>query len=52
MKELIEEALKQVEPKLEEKERLFDLKDKIMSQINSLNDTSFETKINNHLHDI
>ena len=45
MKDIITKALKQVEPKLEEKERLLNLKDKIMSQINSLNDTSFETKI-------
>ena len=45
MKDIIKKALKQVEPKLDEKDRLFDLKDKIIFQINSLNDTSFETKI-------
>ena len=45
MKELIEEALKQVEPKLEEKEKLLNLKDKILNEINNLGITNIEPKV-------
>ena len=45
MKELIEEALKQVEPKLEEKEKLLNLKDKILNEINDLGLTNVEPKV-------
>ena len=45
MKELIEEALKQVEPKLEEREKLLNLKDKILNQINNLGITNIEPKV-------
>ena len=45
MKELIEEALKQVEPKLEEKEKLLNLKDKILNEINDLELTNVEPKV-------
>ena len=45
MKELIEEALKQVEPKLEEREKLLKLKDKILNEINNLGITNIEPKV-------
>ena len=45
MKELIEEALKQVEPKLEEREKLLNLKDKILNEINNLGITNIEPKV-------
>jgi len=45
VKELIEEALKQVEPKLEEKEKLLNLKDKILNEINDLGLTNVEPKV-------
>ena len=45
MKELIEEALKQVEPKLEERERLLNLKDKILNEINNLGIKNIEPKV-------
>ena len=45
MKELIEEALKQVEPKLEEKEKLLNLKDKILNEINNLGLSNIEPKV-------
>ena len=45
MKEIIKEALKQVEPKLEEKEKLLNLKDKILNQINSLDISNIEPKV-------
>ena len=45
MKELIKEALKQVEPKLDEKERLLNLKDNIINKINKLGIKSVEPKV-------
>ena len=45
MKEIIEEAIKQVEPKLEEKEKLLNLKDKILNEINDLGLTNVEPKV-------
>ena len=45
MKELIEEALKQVEPKLEERERLLKLKDRILNEINNLGIKNIEPKV-------
>jgi len=45
VKELIEEALKQVEPKLEEREKLLKLKDKILNEINNLGITNIEPKV-------
>ena len=45
MKELIREALKQVEPKLEEKEKLLNLKDKILNEINNLGLSNIEPKV-------
>jgi len=45
VKELIEEALKQVEPKLEEREKLLNLKDKILNEINNLGITNIEPKV-------
>ncbi|SVA33287.1 uncharacterized protein METZ01_LOCUS86141, partial [marine metagenome] len=34
-----------VEPKLEDRKKILDLKDKIISQINRLSDKNFETKV-------
>ena len=45
MKEIIKEALKQVEPKLEEKEKLLNLKDKILNEINDLGLSNIKPKI-------
>ena len=45
MKEIIEEALKQVEPKLEEKEKLLNLKNKILNEINNLGLSNIEPKV-------
>ena len=45
MKELIEEALKQVEPKLGEREKLLNLKDKILNEINNLGLSNIEPKV-------
>ena len=45
MKEIIEEALKQVEPRLEEKEKLLNLKDKILKEIKDLKLSNFEPKV-------
>jgi len=45
VKELIEEALKQVEPKLEEKEKLLNLKDKFLNEINNLGLSNIEPKV-------
>tara|TARA_Y100001970_G_scaffold274090_1_gene373295 strand:+ start:644 stop:1828 length:1185 start_codon:yes stop_codon:yes gene_type:complete len=45
VKEIIKEALKQVEPKLEEKEKLLNLKDKIINKINNLGITNIEPKV-------
>ena len=45
MKEIIEEALKQVEPRLEEKEKLLNLKDKILNEIKDLKRSNFEPKV-------
>ena len=45
MKEIIGEALKQVEPELEEKEKLLNLKEKILSEINDLGIANIEAKV-------
>ena len=45
MKELIKEALKQVEPKLEEKEKLLNLKDRILNEIEQLGIKGVEPKV-------
>ncbi len=45
MKELIKEALKQVEPKLEEKEKLLNLKDRILNKIEQLGIKGVEPKV-------
>ena len=45
MKELVKEALKRVEPKLDEKERLLNLKDNIINKINKLGIKSVEPKV-------
>ena len=45
MKEIIKEALKQVEPKLEEKEKLLNLKDKILNKIKDLEISNIEPKV-------
>ena len=45
MKELIKEALKQVEPKLEEKEKLLSLKDRILNEIEQLGIKGVEPKV-------
>jgi len=45
VKELIKEALKQVEPKLEEKEKLLSLKDRILNEIEQLGIKGVEPKV-------
>ena len=45
MKELIKEALKQVEPKLDEKEKLLNLKDSILNEIKELGIKDVEPKV-------
>ena len=45
MKDIIKKALRQVEPKLEDRKKILDLKDRIISQINRLSDKNFETKV-------
>ena len=45
MKELVKEALKRVEPKLEEKEKLLNLKDNILNKIKELRIKSVEPKV-------
>ena len=45
MKELIKEALKQVEPKLDEKEKLLNLKDSILNEIKELGINTVEPKV-------
>ena len=45
MKELVKKALKQVEPKLEEKEKLLNLKDSILNEIKKLGIKDVEPKV-------
>ena len=45
MKELVKKALKQVEPKLEEKEKLLNLKDSILNEIKELGIKDVEPKV-------
>jgi len=45
VKEIIKEALKQVEPKLEERKKLLNLKDKIINEINGLEISNIEPKV-------
>ena len=45
MKEIIKEALKQVEPKLEERKKVINLKDKILNEINGLEISNIEPKV-------
>ena len=45
MKGIIAEALKQVQPKLEEKEKIIKLRDNILKKIKALEMTTFEPKV-------
>ena len=45
MKQVIEKALKQVQPSHEEKERITNLKEKILKEIRQIKDKSFEPKV-------
>ena len=45
MKGIIAEALKQVQPKLEEKEKIINLRDDILKKINALEMSTFEPKV-------